>query len=209
MSNNPEEGFVPEGAFVNLVIEKVCDHFKLKPLLIWSDRRNRNISNPRNIVMWILRNIYGMSFPDIGLSLRRDHSTVMSGCNKVSMKMKQNNNYAAQLDVIVKSIDPRHRILENSLRYILLGNEIENLRYIADDIVRYAQQRNVNTLEVNFTLHRGSGRLPERQLTLVYAPTSLVEHSSTLALAPLAEKRTHAVGPASALHDASKNDKDK
>ena len=53
----------------------------------------KDIAFPRQIAMYLCREVAGMSFPQIGADFgNRDHSTVMHGYNKISREMKEKNS---------------------------------------------------------------------------------------------------------------------
>jgi chromosomal replication initiator protein len=50
-----------------------------------SKKRNRNIARPRQIAMYLARELTQTSLPDIGASFGgRDHTTVLHACRKVA-----------------------------------------------------------------------------------------------------------------------------
>ena len=56
-------------------------------------KRSNDIAFPRQIAMYLCREVAGMSFPQIGLEFgNRDHSTVMHGYNKIVKEIKEKNS---------------------------------------------------------------------------------------------------------------------
>jgi chromosomal replication initiator protein len=47
-------------------------------------RRTNNIAVPRQVAMYLIRCHAGLSFSEIGAWFRRDHTTVLYACEKVS-----------------------------------------------------------------------------------------------------------------------------
>jgi chromosomal replication initiator protein len=63
----------------------VSDFYKIKPSEMHSKKRNRNIARPRQIAMYLARELTQTSLPDIGASFGgRDHTTVLHACRKVA-----------------------------------------------------------------------------------------------------------------------------
>ncbi len=62
----------------------VADYYSLSVSDIRGLRRSREIANPRQIAMFLCRELTEMSLTQIGDSFNRDHSTVMHACEKVS-----------------------------------------------------------------------------------------------------------------------------
>ncbi|MEX1052002.1 MAG: chromosomal replication initiator protein DnaA, partial [Patescibacteria group bacterium] len=71
------------------VVAVVADYFSVEPADILGTRRTKELVYPRQIVMYILREQLGQSFPRIGEFLGgKDHTTVMHGVNKISALKK-------------------------------------------------------------------------------------------------------------------------
>ena len=71
------------------IIDAVCDEFELPMSDILSSRRTKDLIIPRQIVMYLSKQLTLMSFPDIGRRIGgRDHSTVMHGCAAIKRKME-------------------------------------------------------------------------------------------------------------------------
>jgi len=89
----------------SLVKKYVCKHFNIKQVDMESSRRSRNLSFPRQIAMYICRDMTDMSLPKIGESFgNRDHTTVLHACDKISSEMKLNNSLKDIVNEIEKSI---------------------------------------------------------------------------------------------------------
>ena len=70
---------------IELIIEVVSQHFNLNPSDITSKKRPREISFPRQIVMYLCRTLTDFSLPQIGNKLgKRDHTTVLHGYEKIN-----------------------------------------------------------------------------------------------------------------------------
>jgi chromosomal replication initiator protein len=60
---------------------------------IKSSRRSKDVSNPRQIAMYICRMVLSMSFPEIGIFFGgRDHSTVIHACDKITAELLKGNS---------------------------------------------------------------------------------------------------------------------
>ena len=90
-----------------LIINTVAEHFNISVQDIKGSKRNSEIVQPRQIVMYLCRNMTNMSFNAIGDSLgKRDHSTVIYGINKVEEDIKQFDEFRRTIDVLKKKISP-------------------------------------------------------------------------------------------------------
>ena len=75
------------------VKEIVSKYFSVDKNDLSSNKRSNEIAFPRQIAMYLCREVAGMSFPQIGLEFgNRDHSTVMHACKKIENEIKEKNN---------------------------------------------------------------------------------------------------------------------
>ena len=75
-----------------VILEVVAEHFGVSAADIIGGKRNAEIVVPRQIVMYLCREITDTSYKNIGILLgNRDHSTVISGDNKVREKLKKDD----------------------------------------------------------------------------------------------------------------------
>lgn len=73
--------------------ETVAKYFSIDKDDLSGTKRSNDIAFPRQIAMYLCREVIGMSFPQIGNEFgNRDHSTVMHGYNKISKEMKDKNS---------------------------------------------------------------------------------------------------------------------
>ena len=77
----------------NLVIKAVSDYFQVSINDLTGRCRQKSIVEPRQIAMYLLRDILGLSFPDIGQKLgKRDHTTAIYAYSKLSENMNKNQD---------------------------------------------------------------------------------------------------------------------
>lgn len=90
------------------IIEVVSDHFNLRTTDLASNRRNKEISNPRQIAMYLIRAMTDMPLQTIGQYLGgRDHSTVLHGIDKVTLEMQKDENLKNTIEILTKKINPQ------------------------------------------------------------------------------------------------------
>ncbi len=71
------------------VVKTVADFYNIEEQLIYDKTRKKEIIKPRQIIMYILREDFNISYPAIGEKLGgRDHTTVMHSCEKIKNDMK-------------------------------------------------------------------------------------------------------------------------
>ena len=62
----------------------VADYYKIKVADMFSKKRTRNLARPRQMAMYLARELTDLSFPEIGQSFGgRDHTTVLHACGKI------------------------------------------------------------------------------------------------------------------------------
>ena len=68
--------------------QTVCKKYNIKLSDMESSKRKREITHPRQIAMYLTRELTDMSLPKIGESFGgRDHTTVLHACEKISSEM--------------------------------------------------------------------------------------------------------------------------
>ena len=73
--------------------EVVSKYFNINKRDLKSSKRSNDIAYPRQIAMYLCRDVAQMSFPKIGDEFgKRDHTTVMHGYNKIEKELKENSN---------------------------------------------------------------------------------------------------------------------
>jgi chromosomal replication initiator protein len=74
------------------VVDAVTKHFGVARNALLSASRERSISLPRQVAMYLMREEARASLPRIGEYLgNRDHSTVMHGCERIAAEVKNEN----------------------------------------------------------------------------------------------------------------------
>ena len=104
ISPNDKREVTPE-----LVIQVVADHYGITPLDICSQKRNKEIVYPRQIVMYLCREIVGTPLQMIGKYLGgRDHTTIIHGIEKIKADIgKNDSNLINTLDILKKKLSPQ------------------------------------------------------------------------------------------------------
>jgi chromosomal replication initiator protein len=71
------------------IIEVVADHFKIAVTDLLGKKRNKEIVMPRQVAMYLAREMGAMSYPDIGRAFDRDYTTVIHSFEKVKAELKK------------------------------------------------------------------------------------------------------------------------
>lgn len=87
------------------VIDVVCDHFNITKSDLLSTKRNKELVYPRQISMYLLRELTTCTHDYIGKNLGgRDHSTVIYGIDKISTEIKTNKELSNTVNVLKKKL---------------------------------------------------------------------------------------------------------
>lgn len=88
-----------------LIMQTVCDYFNVTMNELVGPTRKREITIPRQIAIYLTREMTGMSLPQIGSVFGgRDHTTVMHSCKIVEAGIKQNSNTKELVDHVNRMI---------------------------------------------------------------------------------------------------------
>lgn len=87
------------------VLKAVCAEYKVSPSELKGPRRHRNITVPRQIAMYLVRELTDESLPQIGAFFGgRDHSTVINSLKRVEALRDANPEIRAQIDRVRRSL---------------------------------------------------------------------------------------------------------
>lgn len=90
------------------IIQVVADHFGLSTSDIMSQKRNKDIVHPRQIVMYLCRSMTAAGLQDIGKILGgRDHTTVIHGIDKIKADIEKNQALQNTIEILKKKINPK------------------------------------------------------------------------------------------------------
>ncbi len=88
------------------IMKSVAIYFNIKVTDIKSKQRNREISLPRQIAMYICREHTSSSLPEIGKQFGgKDHTTVLFAHKKITALVKENNEITRFIQDIVEGIE--------------------------------------------------------------------------------------------------------
>ncbi len=97
----------PQEMTPQLIIDVVAEHFGVNSEDITSKKRNSEFVLPRQIVMYLCRNLMDMPLQSIAKTLgKKDHTTILHGINKITDDMKTNVDLSNKVEIIKKKILP-------------------------------------------------------------------------------------------------------
>jgi len=83
----------------------VCKHFNIKLSDMESPKRTKNLAYPRQIAMYMCRDLTDCSYPKIGEHFGgRDHTTVLHACEKISTEIKTNESLKDIIETLEKEL---------------------------------------------------------------------------------------------------------
>ncbi len=92
----------PREITVNLIKEEVSNQYNIKMEDFNSKRRTKAIAFPRQIAMYLTRELTDLSLPKIGDEFGgRDHTTVIHACDKINNNMADDEDFKDKIEYII------------------------------------------------------------------------------------------------------------
>ncbi|MCX5872426.1 MAG: chromosomal replication initiator protein DnaA [Deltaproteobacteria bacterium] len=93
----------------NITIEDIISHvaksFNIKTADLKSKKKHKLYSLPRQVGMYLARNLTDRSYPEIGAAFGgKDHSTVIYGAKKIEKRLETDNSLKTMLEALRKDI---------------------------------------------------------------------------------------------------------
>ncbi len=101
---------------VREIVVAVAKEYGLSPLDIISHRRTRNVTGPRQLVMYIASRFTPMALSKIGRALGRDHTTVLNGARRIAKFLGMGEPVTADDIGRVSELVRAHRIALDRVR---------------------------------------------------------------------------------------------
>lgn len=95
----------PREITVTLIKEEVSNQFNIKLEDFNSRKRTRAIAFPRQVAMYLTRELTDLSLPKIGDEFGgRDHTTVIHACDKINNDILEDEDFKGKIEYIVKKL---------------------------------------------------------------------------------------------------------
>ena len=92
----------------DLILQIVSDHLNIQAIDILGQKRNKEIANARQIVMYLCRNMTSTPLQQIGKFLGgRDHTTVIHGIEKITKDLPKDPALQNTIEILKKKINPQ------------------------------------------------------------------------------------------------------
>jgi len=86
---------------VKEVVKMIADYYNVDDEIIYKKTRRKEAVKPRQIIMYILREDFNISYPSIGQKIGgRDHTTVIHSCEKIRNDSKEDSSLAQDIQRI-------------------------------------------------------------------------------------------------------------
>lgn len=90
---------------VDQIQKAVAEHYQLKQADLISERRARVVARPRQVAMWLAKQITTRSLPDIGRRFGgRDHTTVLHAVRRIEALKSEDPMIARDLDILLRKL---------------------------------------------------------------------------------------------------------
>jgi len=91
----------------SLIIEVVAEHFGVDAEDITSKKRNSEFVQPRQVSMYLCRELTDTSLKSIGILLgKKDHTTILHGVKKIAEEIEESEELKNKIEIIKKKINP-------------------------------------------------------------------------------------------------------
>jgi chromosomal replication initiator protein len=83
------------------LVERVARYYDIEDASIYEKTRKKEVVRPRQIIMYIMREDFSISYPTIGSKLGgRDHTTVIHSCDKIRGELENTPSLRREIDEI-------------------------------------------------------------------------------------------------------------
>ena len=91
---------------IDEIQRRVAEHYNMRIGDMVSARRARAVARPRQVAMFLAKQLTSRSLPEIGKKFgNRDHTTVMHACSRVTELMGADSSFAEDVDLLRKMLE--------------------------------------------------------------------------------------------------------
>ena len=94
----------PTPITIERIIEEVARTFEVTAADIKSPKRAAQISQARQVAMYVVREVTNLSYEEIGKEFGRDHSTAIYAVQQVERNMKNRSDFRNTITDLIKNI---------------------------------------------------------------------------------------------------------
>lgn len=83
----------------------ICQHYNINYKELMGKKKTKDIALPRQIAMYMCRELTGNTYPHIGTAFNgRDHTTVMHACSQIRKKIDKDSHFKEHLEKMMNEI---------------------------------------------------------------------------------------------------------
>jgi len=91
---------------IDEIQRRVAEHYNMRIGDMVSARRARAVARPRQVAMYLAKQLTSRSLPEIGKKFgNRDHTTVMHACSRVQELIAADSSFAEDVDLLKKMLE--------------------------------------------------------------------------------------------------------
>lgn len=90
---------------IDEIQKKVAEHFNISVKELQSSRRARTVARPRQVAMYLAKQLTSRSLPEIGRKFDRDHTTVMHAVRKVEELIVEDPTLAENIEILRRTLE--------------------------------------------------------------------------------------------------------
>jgi chromosomal replication initiator protein len=85
---------------------KVAEHYNIRLTDMSSARRARNVARPRQVAMFLAKQLTSRSLPEIGRKFgNRDHTTVMHAVSRIGSLMESDSGFSEDVELLRRMLE--------------------------------------------------------------------------------------------------------
>lgn len=89
---------------IDTIIKVIAEEYGISSSDIKGKKRTKNIIMPRQIAMYIAREITEFSTTEIGAEFGRDHTTVVHSCQKIEEAIKEDSKFDSKIQLLIRTV---------------------------------------------------------------------------------------------------------
>jgi chromosomal replication initiator protein len=91
---------------IDEIQKRVAEHYNIRLTDMSSARRARNVARPRQVAMYLAKQLTQRSLPEIGRRFgNRDHTTVMHACSRIAELMERDTSFAEDVELLRRMLE--------------------------------------------------------------------------------------------------------
>lgn len=88
------------------IVAAVAERFSVRTELLFGERRTRSITLPRQVAMYLMRQLTSLSLVEIGRMFGgRDHTTVIYACEKVGLMIGADVQFEEKINAVISTLE--------------------------------------------------------------------------------------------------------